>query len=52
MLNALYDLAMDSNTLGSSDPEAVQLMAMLEVAREKARLALEMHEAEWRVRQQ
>jgi hypothetical protein len=49
LLNLLYDVAMDSNTLGSSEPEAVQFMAMLEVAREKARLALEMHEVEWKV---
>ena len=49
LLNLLYDVAMDSNTLGSSEPEAVQLMALLEVAREKARLALKKHEAEWKV---
>lgn len=49
LLNALYDLAMDSNTLGSSEPEAVQLMAMLEVAREKAHKAAELHEAEWKL---
>lgn len=49
LLNLLYDVAMDSDTLGSSEPEAVQLMAMLEVAREKAHAALELHEAEWKV---
>ena len=49
LLDALYDLAMDSNTLGTSGPEAMQLMAVLEVAREKAHKAAELHEAEWEV---
>ncbi|WP_422028536.1 hypothetical protein [Roseovarius sp.] len=49
LLDALYDLAVDSDTLGSSDPEAMQLMAMLEVAREKAHKAAELHEAEWKL---
>lgn len=49
LLDLLYDVAMDSNTLGTSEPEAVQLMAMLEVAREKARLAAELHEVEWKL---
>lgn len=43
ILDAFYDLAIESKSLGSSDPEAEQLMTLLHVAREKAQAAKETH---------
>lgn len=43
LLDTLYDLAMESDPLGNSEPEAVRLMTLLEIAREKAQEALQAH---------
>ncbi|WP_420557903.1 hypothetical protein [Roseovarius sp.] len=43
LLDALYDLAMESGPLGNSEPEAVRIMTLLEIAREKAQAAQQAH---------
>lgn len=49
LLDVLYDMAMDSRTIGNSEQEPTQIMAMIEVARDKAHSALGMHEFEWKL---
>lgn len=47
LLDALYDMAMDTTAIAHSKPEAMRIMALLEVTREKARATMEAHEAAW-----
>ncbi|KRS18240.1 hypothetical protein [Roseovarius indicus] len=46
LIDAAYDMAMECRAIDHSDQEAIEMMAILEVAREKARTAMQLHEAE------
>ena len=48
LLEALYDLAVESRCLGNSDRESQSIMTLIVVAREKARATEVAHDAEWR----
>jgi len=48
LLDTIYDFGMESRALGNSDPEAVQIMTLIQVAREKAHAAQDAHQrADW-----